>query len=252
MDLKRSHDRSHDRSLSIDPTTVPEIVPHVGGPSQPAPFWPQVPIHVSQIESHPYLPQRQLLEYANKHQVRALPYASRSQQRGDGSRMLIRMLIWMPIRMPISMLMGREAVPPMLTPGCSPPDAHWTSTLAHPHLHVFTCVSPQVVLTAYSPLGSPDNVRARKESDPLLLGHPRIAAIGRSYSKSAAQVLVRFHSQRGVVAIPKSKTPAYIAANLDTFDFELSDAHMEELLAMESGFRFGPNDRDKVHPLFPW
>ena len=43
-------------------------------------------------------------------------------------------------------------------------------------------------MTAYSPLGSPDNVRARKESDPSLLGNQRIAAIGARYGKSAAQV----------------------------------------------------------------
>ena len=72
------------------------------------------------------------------------------------------------------------------------------------------CRAHGIVVTAYSPLGSPDNVRARTDSDPSLLGDARIAAIGATYGKSAAQVLVRFHTQRGVVAIPKSKTPAYM------------------------------------------
>ena len=57
--------------------------------------------------------------------------------------------------------------------------------------------------------------------------------------KSAAQVLVRFQTQRGIVALPKSKTPVYIKQNLETFDFTLSDAQMRELEAMATGFRFG-------------
>ena len=65
---------------------------------------------------------------------------------------------------------------------------------------------------------------------------------------------MRFHTQRGVVAIPKSKTPAYMEANLDTFDFELSEAHMHELEAMGAAkpFRYGPNGGAKGHPRFPW
>ena len=50
------------------------------------------------------------------------------------------------------------------------------------------CRQHGIVVTAYSPLGSPDNVRARKESDPSLLGNERIAAIGARHGKSAAQV----------------------------------------------------------------
>uniref|UniRef100_A0A6V4LVG3 NADP-dependent oxidoreductase domain-containing protein n=1 Tax=Prymnesium polylepis TaxID=72548 RepID=A0A6V4LVG3_9EUKA len=114
------------------------------------------------------------------------------------------------------------------------------------------CSRQNIAVTAYSPLGSPDNVRARKESDPSLLRDEQISKIGGCYGKSAAQVLVRFHTQRGVVAIPKSKTPAYMAANLDTFDFTISDEHMAALIAMEMPFRYGPNERDKAHPHFPW
>lgn len=113
------------------------------------------------------------------------------------------------------------------------------------------CAARGVLLTAYSPLGSPD-AAYRKPEDPSLLRDERIAWIAKGYGKSAAQVLVRFQTQRGVVAIPKSQTPRYIAENLDSFDFELSDAHLEELAAMETGFRYGPNLRDKVHPLWPF
>ena len=73
-----------------------------------------------------------------------------------------------------------------------------------------------------------------------------------AYGKSAAQVLIRFHTQRGIAAIPKSKTPAYIAQNLDCFNFTLSPDHMAELERMATGFRYGANERDKDHPLYPF
>ena len=116
------------------------------------------------------------------------------------------------------------------------------------------CRQHGIVVTAYSPLGSPDNVRARKESDPSLLSSERISAIGARHGKSAAQVLVRFHTQRGVAAIPKSKTASYIAANLDTFDFALAAEEITELCAMgdSAPFRYGDNAGAIDHPHFPW
>ena len=65
---------------------------------------------------------------------------------------------------------------------------------------------------------------------------------------------MRFHTQRGVVAIPKSKTAAYIAANIDTFDFMLAEEELAELCAMGDAmpFRFGDNAGAKGHPHFPW
>ena len=98
------------------------------------------------------------------------------------------------------------------------------------------CAERRIVLTAYSPLGSPD-AAGRKPADPSLLGDPKIKAIGEAYGKSSAQVLVRFQTQRGIVAIPKSKTPEYICQNLDTFDFTLSEAHMRELEAKHGPVR---------------
>jgi diketogulonate reductase-like aldo/keto reductase len=67
-------------------------------------------------------------------------------------------------------------------------------------------------------------------------------------------VLVRFHTQRGVAAIPKSKTAAYIAANIDTFDFSLAEEELAELGAMGDAtpFRYGDNAGAKGHPHFPW
>ena len=46
--------------------------------------------------------------------------------------------------------------------------------------------------------------------------------IAEEYGKSATQVVLRWHVQLGLVAIPKSSNPGRIAENIDVFDFELT------------------------------
>ncbi len=68
-----------------------------------------------------------------------------------------------------------------------------------------------MMLTAYSPVA-----KGRVARDAAL------AAIGRKYGKSAAQVTLRWLiDQDGVAAIPKAASRAHLAANLDIFDFTL-------------------------------
>ena len=59
-----------------------------------------------------------------------------------------------------------------------------------------------------------------------------LAAIGAKYNKSAAQVALRWLTQRGIVAIPKSSHKERMAQNFDVFDFSLSDADMEQIAQM--------------------
>ncbi|MBQ4006846.1 MAG: aldo/keto reductase, partial [Muribaculaceae bacterium] len=59
-----------------------------------------------------------------------------------------------------------------------------------------------------------------------------LAAIGAKYGKSAAQVALRWLTQRGIVAIPKSTHKECIAQNFDIFDFELVHDDMEQIATL--------------------
>jgi diketogulonate reductase-like aldo/keto reductase len=70
---------------------------------------------------------------------------------------------------------------------------------------------------------------------------PVITGIGQAHGKTAAQVILRWHFQSGVVAIPKSVHPARLAENIGIFDFALSDAEMARIDALDTGVRAGPD-----------
>lgn len=59
-----------------------------------------------------------------------------------------------------------------------------------------------------------------------LLAEPVFTALAAKYSKTAVQVILRWHLQTGFVAIPKSTNTHHIEQNLDVFDFELTDAEV--------------------------
>ena len=59
-----------------------------------------------------------------------------------------------------------------------------------------------------------------------------LAEIGSKYGKSAAQVALRWLTQRGIVAIPKSNHKERMAQNLDIFDFKLTTEDMAQIATM--------------------
>ena len=65
--------------------------------------------------------------------------------------------------------------------------------------------------------------------------NPILAAIGEKYSKSVAQVILRWIIQRGIVVFPKSTNESRMIENADVFDFELSDDDMEKIKELETG-----------------
>jgi len=54
-------------------------------------------------------------------------------------------------------------------------------------------------------------------------------------------VILRWHLQLGNVVIPKSVTPERVRANLDLFDFELSEDDLAAIARLDAGKRTGPD-----------
>ena len=79
-------------------------------------------------------------------------------------------------------------------------------------------------MMAWGPLGG-QGVEGVVKSEEL-------AAIGTKYGKSAAQVALRWLTQRGIVAIPKSSHKERMAQNFDIFDFALSDDDMAKIATL--------------------
>ncbi|MEA2310970.1 MAG: 2,5-diketo-D-gluconate reductase, partial [Solirubrobacteraceae bacterium] len=76
------------------------------------------------------------------------------------------------------------------------------------------------------------------------LGEQAVTEIAEAHGKTPGQVVIRWHLQLGNVVFPKSVTPERIKQNIDVFDFELSDAQMDAIAALDAGERIGPNPDD--------
>uniref|UniRef100_A0A671LE86 alcohol dehydrogenase (NADP(+)) n=1 Tax=Sinocyclocheilus anshuiensis TaxID=1608454 RepID=A0A671LE86_9TELE len=135
---------------------------------------------------------------------------------------------------------------------------------SHPYLaqvELFAhCRDRSLVMTAYSPLGSPDRAWKHPE-EPVLLEEPAIAALAKKYNKTPAQIIIRWQTQRGVVTIPKSITESRIKENIQVFDFTLEPEEMNQVIAVHRGWRYivptitvdGKSvPRDAAHPHYPF
>src|SRR6266516_1659147 len=71
-----------------------------------------------------------------------------------------------------------------------------------------------------------------------------LLSIGKKYNKSVAQVILRWLTQRGVVAIPKSVRKARMEENFNIFDFELSVEDMEAVKILDTKTSFFFDHRD--------
>lgn len=82
-----------------------------------------------------------------------------------------------------------------------------------------------IVTESWSPLGRGGE----------LLAEPVITEIAATHGLSAAQIVVRWHTQLGLVPIPKSATPSRQQENLDVFGFTLSEKELVAISGLERG-----------------
>jgi 2,5-diketo-D-gluconate reductase A len=90
--------------------------------------------------------------------------------------------------------------------------------------------SHQIVTEAWSPI-----------AQGAVLDDPTIVAVASEVGRTPAQVVLRWHIQRGDVVFPKSVTPARVRENFELFDFELTPEEMARITALDRDGRTGPD-----------
>ena len=81
------------------------------------------------------------------------------------------------------------------------------------------------------------------------LDDPAIVAIAKCHGKTSAQVILRWHMQRGLVTMPRCDNPDYVRENMEIFDFQLTPQEMEIISGLNKNQRTNAkNDPDD----FPW
>lgn len=73
------------------------------------------------------------------------------------------------------------------------------------------------------------------------LDQPFLQSLADKYGKTAAQIVLRWDIQLGIVTIPKSVTADRIRSNAQIFDFELSSEDMAAIGELNENRRFGPD-----------
>ncbi|OJI96527.1 hypothetical protein ASPVEDRAFT_119363 [Aspergillus versicolor CBS 583.65] len=111
-----------------------------------------------------------------------------------------------------------------------------------------------IAVTAYSsfgPLSFLELEVKHAEKTPPLFEHDVIKGLAEKYSKTPAQILLRWSTQRGVAVIPKSNNPTRLAQNLDVVGFDLEAAELEAISSLDKGLRFNdPHSYDLPVTIF--
>jgi 2,5-diketo-D-gluconate reductase A len=101
--------------------------------------------------------------------------------------------------------------------------------LAQDELRAFNA-QHQIATEAWSPI-----------AQGKVLDDPAILRVAERYGKTASQVTLRWHVQRGDIVFPKSVTRSRVEENFGIFDFELSEDDLREITALDRNERTGPD-----------
>lgn len=78
-----------------------------------------------------------------------------------------------------------------------------------------------------------------------ILSNPSLKEIAAKYNKTPAQIVLRWHINRGVIIIPKSTHEQRLAENIDIFDFKLTDEEMQKIAELDQNKRLSHSPDDK-------
>lgn len=100
------------------------------------------------------------------------------------------------------------------------------------------CQNQKILVTAYSPLGSPDSRAARHQNDPKLLDHPVIIDLAAKHQATSGQILIAWSIARDIAVIPKSVNQERIVQNLAAINIQLDSEDLQKLKNIGTQHRF--------------
>lgn len=98
------------------------------------------------------------------------------------------------------------------------------------------CKRHNIIVEAWSPL-----MRGQ------LMSNSIIEDLAKKYNKSEGQIILRWHLQNNVIAIPKTSNTSRIRENLDIFDFEISKDDMKKIDSLNTGKRMKPQKYENLY-----
>jgi diketogulonate reductase-like aldo/keto reductase len=107
-----------------------------------------------------------------------------------------------------------------------------------------------ILTQSWSPIGGVYLKNPTAVQGPL--DHPCVVETAAAHGRTPAQIVLRWHLQHGLSAIPKSLRPDRIAENFDILDFELTADDMAAIDALDTGMRAGPDPDCVDTKMFSW
>lgn len=92
------------------------------------------------------------------------------------------------------------------------------------------CQKEKIAVEAWCPLGGPGS---RALVDPVILN------IAKTHKRSSAQIILRWQIQRNIMVIPKASKTEHMRANMEIFNFELSEDEMVQITSLNKNIRVG-------------
>ncbi|XP_068698282.1 aldo-keto reductase family 1 member B1-like [Montipora foliosa] len=122
-----------------------------------------------------------------------------------------------------------------IVPACNQVELH--PYLAQPELVKF-CASKGIVVTAYSPLGSPDRPFGDKSKEPILMEDPVLKNIADKHNSTIALVALAWGIKRETPVLPKSVSENHIKENIKALDLKLDEDDMKAIENIGVRFRY--------------
>uniref|UniRef100_A0A5F8AKL2 Aldo-keto reductase family 1, member C2 n=1 Tax=Macaca mulatta TaxID=9544 RepID=A0A5F8AKL2_MACMU len=114
------------------------------------------------------------------------------------------------------------------------------------------CKSKDIVLVAFSALGSHREKQWVDQNSPVLLEDPVLCALAKKHKQTPALIALRYQLQRGVVVLAKSYTEQRIRENMKVFEFQLTSEDMKAIDGLDRNIRYLTLDILADSPNYPY